>query len=88
MRPLRARIAQHLNNIKSKTAHHMSHHFNGSHRIKHFNFVPLEKIEDSLPPKEAEKLLKEKETFWIRKLSTLQPFGMNYIPIDTTRRGQ
>ena len=64
----------------------MSHHFNKSHNIKHFNFVPLEKIEDSLPPREAEKLLQLRETFWIRKLSTLQPFGMNYILIDTTTR--
>ena len=37
-RPLRARIAQHLNSIQIKTTHHMSHHFNKSHHIKHFNF--------------------------------------------------
>ena len=86
MRPLRARIAQHLNCIEKKTTHHMSHHFNKSHNIKHFNFLPLEKIEDSIPPREAEKLLQQRETYWIRKLSTLQPFGMNYLPKDTTRR--
>ena len=86
MRPLRARIAQHLNCIEAKTTHHMSHHFNKSHQIKHFNFLPLEKIEDSIPPREAERLLQQKETYWIRRLSTLQPFGMNYLPKDTTRR--
>ena len=86
MRPLRARIAQHLNCIETKTTHHMSHHFNKSHPIKHFNFLPLEKIEDSIPAREAEKLLQQKETHWIRKLSTLQPFGMNYLPKDTQRR--
>ena len=29
---------------------------------------------------------KQRETYRIRRLSTLQPFRMNYIPKDTTRR--
>ena len=86
LKPLRARIARHLYDIKSKTNTHMSHHFNRSHPIDKFNFVPLEKVADSLTAKEAESALKKLETLWIRRLSTLQPYGMNYIPIDTTNR--
>ena len=64
----------------------MSHHFNESHDIEQLQFVPLEKIDDRIPKKEAETILKEKETMWIRRLCTLQPWGMNYIPIDTHSR--
>ena len=72
MRALRARIAQHLDCIETKTTHHMSHHFNKSHEIKHFNFLPLEKIEDNIPPREAKKLLQQKETYWTFHFTTLR----------------
>ena len=85
-RPLKARIAEHLYDIQNKTNTHMSHHFNKTHKIDKFNFLPLEKIDDKWPAQQTEAILKDLEKKWIRRLSTLQPYGMNYIPTDTTIR--
>ena len=50
IQPLRTRIARHLYNVRRQTNHHMSHHFNKICSIDDLQFLPLEKIDDHLPP--------------------------------------
>ena len=64
----------------------MGHHFNGSDcSLNNLVWAPLDKISDDLTNREAEKSLKTCETFWIRKLCSMQPWGMNCFEVDTTQ---
>ena len=86
LRPLRTRITEHIDTVKRKTNHHMSHHFNKSCGLNSLQFTPLQKVDDSLHVLTAEKQLQHLETLWIRRLSTLQPWGMNYVEVETESR--
>ena len=88
MQPLRQRINRqiYIALIKKKSNYNMSLHFNRSHPLSELQFLPLEKIDDSLSKRKAEEQLLKRETWWIRRLSSLQPFGMNYVEVDTNQR--
>ena len=65
----------------------VGHHFNGDDcSIANLVFTPIEGVSDHLPKREAEEKLKILETLWIRKLCSMQPWGMNYLEIDTQTR--
>ena len=83
---LRDRIQRHITAITSEPTRHMSHHFNKSCNIENLQFIPLEKVDDRMSKRDAEQELKRIETLWIRKLSTMQPWGMNYLEVDITVR--
>ena len=66
----------------------MGHHFNSDEcSIQNLVFVPIENqhhtMDEHLSAREAEVQLKKLETLWIRKMCSLQPWGTNYLEIDT-----
>ena len=83
IKTVRERINKHIALIKRNKTNHMSLHFNRAHDLASLQSTQLEKVSDSLTTSEAEKELQIKETLWIRKLSTLQPWAMNYIETRT-----
>ena len=80
------RVRQHLATVKSfkrSKMTSMGHHFDGNDcSLSNLVWAPLDKISDDLTNREAE-LLKTRETFWIQKLCSMQPWGMNCYEVDT-----
>ena len=66
----------------------MGHHFNDCEcSINNLVWAPLDyNIGSNIPKRIAESRLKTLETLWIRKLCSMQPWGMNYIEVDTEVR--
>ena len=90
MHALRERISRHIANMKRfKTGvkRNMGHHFNGPDcSINNLVFVPIDTVDERLSNRGAETKLKILETLWIRKMCSLQPWGMNYLEIDDETR--
>jgi hypothetical protein len=87
---VRARINKHIATVRSfkhDNLLNMGHHFNGSDcSINNLVWTPLDKISDDIPKREAERLLQKLETLWIRRMCSMQPWGTNYIEVDTQVR--
>ena len=65
----------------------MGHYFNSNEcSIQNLVFIPIDTVDEHLSAREAEVQLKKLETLWIRKMCSLQPWGMNYLEIDTEVR--
>lgn len=82
---LRARINRHLAMVKSFKCGikmNMGHHFNGEDcSINNLVWTPVAEVDD-LTMREAETELNKIETRWIRKMCSMQSWGMNYVEID------
>lgn len=77
---LRVRIQEHQSRIKHSVlkAPLVQHFWDKNHKFNYFNFVVLEK--GSMQPcehKDLYRLLLQQETFWISKLNTVMPNGLN-----------
>ena len=76
-RKLRERFTDHISNIKNKKTTSIAIHFRQpSHSIKNFNITPLQVATNT---NKKQILLLEK--YWIKKLKTQYPLGLNYYPI-------
>ena len=84
---LKDRINQHRSDIKRKQDTVVATHFNQQCKdINYLQIVPLEKIHRNVPgsytlcgrlERSDEIHLLQREQFWIKKLNTLSPFGLN-----------
>ena len=83
---VRVRINKHIATVKSfkrGLRRNIGHHFNDETcSLNNLVWTPVQVIDNSIPKREAEEKLKVAETHWIRKLCSLQPWGMNYIEVD------
>ena len=65
----------------------MAHHFNCENcSIDNLVWAPMAKVDEGLSMREAEAELKKIETLWIRKMCSVQPWGMNHIEIHENVR--
>ena len=75
-----------VKSFKHGIKRNIGHHFNGEDcSIDNLVWAPVAKVSDNLTKREAETELKRIETvyIWIRKMCSMQPWGMNYyIEID------
>ena len=81
------RISKHLaviNNLYRGKKTNMGHHFNDS--IANLVWAPVDIIPTTDTKREAEIKLQKLEAFWIKKMCSMQPWGMNYIETDTEVR--
>jgi hypothetical protein len=70
-----SRMNNHRSNIISKAEILIYQHFNGPCTMNHFFAQPIEKIiGDGL---KTTQLRKKRETFWIKELRTMFPYGLN-----------
>ena len=81
-RSLRKRFIEHRYNIKNKKDCPVADHFNNiCKNINYLRLIPVEHvpkpIEGPLRNEDTIELLK-REQFWIKKLKTQSPFGMNH----------
>ena len=87
---VRVRIGKHLAQTKSfrrGNRTNMGHHFNDPNcSIANLVWAPIDIIPHKNTKREAEIELQKLETHWIRKLCSMQPWGMNYIETDTEVR--
>ncbi|PJE77742.1 hypothetical protein CI610_03332 [invertebrate metagenome] len=68
---LRDRFTRHRFDIRHKKDKPVARHFNqNGHSLEHVNITPIEQVPDS-------SFLNEREGFWIDKLQTLTPHGIN-----------
>ena len=75
------RLSNHRKDIKKPNAIEACKHFNNNEHTfsKHGKFIIIEQLRNiNTTPTETLKLrLKERENFWIKKLKTLTPQGLN-----------
>ena len=75
------RLNNHRKDIKKPNAIEACKHFNNNEHTfsKHGKFIIIEQLRNiNTTPTETLKLrLKERENFWIKKLKTLTPYGLN-----------
>ena len=75
------RLNNHRKDIRKPNAVEACKHFNNNEHIssKHGEFIIIEQLRNiNTTSTETLKLrLKEKETFWIKKIKTLTPYGLN-----------
>jgi hypothetical protein len=77
-RRLKDRLNSHRSNIHNSIQTAVAIHFNEPpHNYTHLKIIPIEVVDDS-----AERI--NRETFWIQKLKTKYPSGLNNYPIDYT----
>lgn len=71
---LRHRISQHINNKSSPNSIVDQHFEQSGHKMM---VQPIEQV-SHLDPSNIEKVLNERERYWISKLKTVYPQGLNY----------
>ena len=88
IKPVRERVNRHIATIKrGNKRSNMAHHFTGPDcSLTNLTFTPIQQVPTNLTNREAETRLKELETLWIRRLCSIQPWGMNYIERDIEQR--
>ena len=70
---LRTRFYQHRSNINTNTGTHVTRHFNSqNHTLANMKCLAMEKVHTDDTEKRQ-----ERESFWIRKMRTLFPLGLN-----------
>jgi tripartite motif-containing protein 2/3 len=77
-RTLRERLTDHRSNIKTKKPTPISVHFSTPmHSFQDLRIIAIEKI-----PEQTNSLLnrRDRENYWIKKLATKHPQGLNYLP--------
>jgi len=86
---LQGRMNQHRSDINRNQDRVVANHFNNEcNNIKYLTVTPLEKVKRNIPPhyicehvnileKSDEVRFLQREQFWIRKLNTLSPNGLN-----------
>ena len=75
MKSLRERISQHRSSIKMNQPRYISKHFNlDGHNIQHLKVQIIDKVSENSGSVEA---LDKLERYWINKLGTIQPNGLN-----------
>ena len=58
----------------------MVYHFTGPDcSLIKLTFTPIQQVPANLTNREAETKLKELEILWIKRMCSIQPWGMNYI---------
>lgn len=78
-RALRERLTDHRSNIKTRRESPISIHFSSPlHSIQDLRIIAIEKIPDQ---KNSLLSRKDRENYWIRKLSTAHPQGLNDLPL-------
>ncbi|OCT82773.1 hypothetical protein XELAEV_18025307mg [Xenopus laevis] len=82
-RSIKTRIKEHRGNIRnykqgSPTDTTVSRHFNlANHNQTQLKWMVLEVIQTPQRGGDMKQYLSQRETFWIKRLDTLQPLGMN-----------
>ena len=78
-RPLNLRMNNHRSDIKKHKFSLVTEHFkgNGKCNLTHFKVQPIEKIPETKDPKKTKILRLSRESFWIKELRTLTPYGLN-----------
>lgn len=77
-RRLKDRLNSHRSNIHNNRQTAVAIHFNEPlHNYTHLKIIPIEIVNES-----ADRI--KRETFWIQKLKTKYPLGLNNYPIDYT----
>ena len=78
-RTLRERFNGHRADVRLEKQTNVAVHFDGClcNFEKHCKLYPLEEVSDTLSQEENKKLRLERENFWIRKLKTYPPYGLN-----------
>ena len=75
------RVNNHRKDIKKTNAIETCKHLNNSEHTfsKHGTFIVIEQLRNinTTPTKTLKLRLKERENFWIKKLKTLTPYGLN-----------
>ena len=84
LRPLRARLTEHLRDIRSKVKSAkvtpVSTHFKTmGHQVGHLKVIILEHIKYNNDEDQAKLLRKRRERFWMWKLKSLSPLGINHM---------
>ena len=77
---VRDRLNGHLSDIRRNTDKPVARHFNtNDHNIKDLIISPIEKITENITqdPEQTKKIRLIREDFWIEKLNTLTPNGIN-----------
>ena len=70
---LRTRFYQHRSNINTNTGTHVTRHFNlQNHTLSNMKCLAIERVHTDDTEKRQ-----ERESFWIRKMKTLFPLGLN-----------
>ena len=70
---LRTRFYQHRSNINTNTGTHVTRHFNSqNHTLANMKCLAIEKVHTDDTEKRQ-----GRESFWIRKMRTLFPLGLN-----------
>ena len=68
---IRKRMYGHRNNLTAgKEPHLVQHHFTKVHQPSDMFILPIELVEDG-------KILGERETYWMREINTIFPYGLN-----------
>lgn len=78
VRQLRVRILEHISRIKNQVAEApLVHHFTTEqHGSSDFTICVLETVQPSLNH-DTKRVLLQKESYWIHRLNTLDPYGLN-----------
>ena len=78
-RTLRERFNGHRTDVRLSKRTNVAVHFDGClcNFEQHCKLYPIEEIPDTLSQEANKKLRLERENFWIRKLKTYPPYGMN-----------
>ena len=75
------RLNNHRKDIKTPNAIEACRHFNNNEHTfsKHGKFIIIEQLRNinTIPTETLKLRLKERGTFWIKKLKTLTPYGLN-----------
>ena len=76
---LRERFNGHRADVRLSKRTNVAVHFDGClcNFEQHCKLYPIEEIPDTLSQEANKKLRLERENFWIRKLKTYPPYGMN-----------
>lgn len=73
---LRDRLNNHLSNIKTKKITPIANHFNTTeHKISDLVIQPVDE-----PPENNEETRRKLERLWMKRLETIHPHGLNFIP--------
>ena len=78
-RTLREIFNGHRADVRLSKRTHVAVHFDGCLRNfeQHCKLYPIEEIPDTLSQETNKKLILERENFWLRKLKTYPPYGMD-----------
>ncbi|OCU00394.1 hypothetical protein XELAEV_18006169mg, partial [Xenopus laevis] len=82
IRAVKDRIKEHRGNIRNfkmgtATDTSVSRHFHMGHNVSQLKWMVLEQIKMPSRGGDIKKILAQKEAYWIKKMNTMVPIGMN-----------